>query len=162
MTHNLPLLEKKIQREAEKFRPVLLTGIYVGTLMVIVMFGALVAANRMPSLEPFALERNAASYGTFVILALIPVLRFLTHPKRMYIAAMIAWGLFVIGYNIAGLFFRNLFVVIRTPMEALVEGSLAYGVLAVAIWVARMAVQASRHPMPPSRRRADDVAANQR
>jgi len=152
MTDPISTIENAIHKEAEKFRPAVLTGIYVGALMIVVMFGALVAANRYPSLEPYALERNAISYGAFMILFLVPVLVFMKRPAHMFISAMISWGLFVISYNIAGLFFRNLFSVLRTPLEALVEGGLAYGILAVVIWVARMCLHARRHPIAPRRR----------
>ena len=47
--------------------PALRTGLYTGALLIIVMIGSLVAANRLSWLDNRALERNAASYGLFVI-----------------------------------------------------------------------------------------------
>jgi hypothetical protein len=145
MNDPISRIESHIHRKAEKFRPALLTGIYVGALMIIVMLGALVAANRVPALDAYALERNAASYGAFVILFLVPVVLFLKRPRHMFLSAMVSWMMFVIAYNIAGLFFWNLFGVLRTPLEALVEGGLAYGILAAVSWVARTILQARRH-----------------
>jgi hypothetical protein len=142
-------------------RPALWTGLYTGTLLVMVMFGALVAANRLAWLDNRALERNAASYGLFVIFMLIPVLRFLKRPIQMFTSAMIAWVMFVMAYNIAGMFFRNLFDVLRTPFQALIEGAVIYGVFAVGSWVGAMFLHA-RHDAIVLRRRHDDPAAHHR
>jgi hypothetical protein len=143
-------------------RPALWTGLYTGTLLVMVMFGALVAANRLPWLDNRALERNAASYGLFVIFMLIPVVRFLNRPIQMFTSAMIAWVMFVIAYDIAGMLFRNLFEVVRhTPFLALIEGAVIYGVFAVGSWVGAMVLHARHHAITP-RRRHNDPAAHHR
>src|SRR5271169_3122523 len=107
--------------------PAVRVGLYTGALLTIVMTGALVAANRLSWLDNRALERNAASYGLFVIFMLIPVCRFLNRPVQMFTSAMIGWVMFVVAYDIAGMFFRNLFQVLRTPFEALLEGAVVYG-----------------------------------
>ncbi len=133
--------------------PALWTGLYTGALLTIVMMASLVAANRAPGLERYALERNAASYGLFVILMLIPVCRFLTRPLLLFASAMVGWVVFVVSYDVAGLFFSSLFEVLRTPFELLVEGTIVYGVFAVATWVFEMVVHA-RHHAVISRRRA--------
>ena len=142
-------------------RPALWTGLYTGTLLVMVMFGALVAANRLPWLDNRALERNAASYGLFVIFMLIPVVRFLNRPIQMFTSAMIAWVMFVIAYDMAGMFFRNLFQILRTPFQAFIEGAVVYGVFAVGSWVGAMVLHARHHAIAP-RRRHDDPAAHHR
>jgi uncharacterized membrane protein len=134
------------------------TGLYMGALLVIVMVGALVAANRLSWLDNRALERNAASYGLFVIFMLLPVFRFLNRPVQMFTSAMIGWVFFVIAYDIAGVFFRNLFQVLRTPFEALLEGAVVYGVFAVGSWVGAMVLHARTHPIVPRRRRTDREA----
>jgi hypothetical protein len=142
-------------------RPALWTGLYTGTLLVMVMFGALVAANRLPWLDNRALERNAASYGLFVIFMLIPVVRFLNRPIQMFTSAMIAWVMFVVAYDIAGVLFRNLFQILRTPFQAFIEGAVVYGVFAVGSWVGAMVLHARHHAIAP-RRRHDDPAAHHR
>jgi len=138
--------------------PTLATGLYTGALLMIVMIGALVAANRLSWLDNRALERNAASYGLFVIFMLIPVCRFLNRPVQMFTSAMIGWVMFVVAYDIAGMFFRNLFQVLRTPFEALLEGAVVYGVCAVGSWVGAMVLHARTHPIAPRRRRTDREA----
>lgn len=140
--------------------PAIWTGLYTGTLLIIVMLGALFAANRIPGLEHYALERNAASYSLFVILMLIPVCRFLNRPIQMFASAMIGWTMFAAGYDVAGMFFHNLFDILRTPFEALIEGAIVYGVFAVGSWVGGMILHASRHPMAPRHRRAHDVSSH--
>ena len=146
MTDRSPI-DRIIGADAQKPLPcpALWTGLYTGVLLVMVMFGALVAANRLPWLDNRALERNAASYGLFVIFMLIPVVRFLNRPIQMFTAAMMGWVMFVFAYDIAGMYFRNLFEILRrTPFQALIEGSMIYGFLAVVSWVGGMVLHA-RH-----------------
>lgn len=135
------------------------TGLYTGALLVIVTMGALVAANRIPGLDHYALERNAASYGLFVMFMLIPVGRFLNRPLQMFLSGMIGWVMFVVAYDIFGMYFHNLFESLRhTPSLALLEGTVVYGVCAVGSWVGAMVLHARTHPIGPRRRRADDPA----
>jgi hypothetical protein len=152
MTENSPI-DKIIGGKTDKPlpRPALSTGIYTGALLVIVTFGALVAANRMPWLDNRALERNAVFCGLFIIFMLIPIVRFYNRPVQMFTSAMIAWGMFVVSYYLAGMFFHNLFDVLRTPLQALIEGAVVYGFFAVSSWVASMALHA-RHEAIESRR----------
>jgi len=145
-------------KQSTLHNPTLQTGLYTGALLVIVMVGALVAANRLSWLDNRALERNAASYGLFVIFMLIPVCRFLNRPVQLFTSAMVGWVFFVIAYDIAGMFFRNLFQVLRPPIEALLEGAVVYGVIAVGSWVGAMALHARTHPIIPRRRRTDHEA----
>jgi hypothetical protein len=145
----------RVREELKVTNPALRTGLYTGALLVIVMTGALIAANRLPWLDNHALERNAASYGLFVIFMLIPILRFLNQPAKMFASAVTAWSIFVIGYDIAGYFFHSLFQAVRTPFVLMVEGMVVYGVCAVGSWVVEMALHARTHPITPRRRRSD-------
>ncbi|MGH9715098.1 MAG: hypothetical protein ACRD5M_17525 [Candidatus Acidiferrales bacterium] len=143
---------------APEGRATLITGLYTGVLLTMVMIGALVAANRLSWLDNRALERNAASYSLFVIFMMIPVCRHLNRPLQMFTSAMIGWLLFVVGYDIAGLFFHNLFQVLRSPFALLVEGAVVYGVFAVGSWVGAMILHARTHSIIPRRRRTDHEA----
>ena len=140
---------------AEATHPAISTGLYTGALLMIVMLGALVAANRIPGLEKYALERNGASYSLFVLFMMIPVLRFLKRPLQLFGSAMIGWVIFVLGYDFAGMYFPNLFQVLRTPFQVLIEGAIFYGVCAVGSWVGEMALHARHHTIAPRRRRSD-------
>ncbi|HWG59287.1 MAG TPA: hypothetical protein VN661_09595 [Candidatus Acidoferrales bacterium] len=139
-------------------RAMLVTGLYTGACLIVVMLGSLVAANRIPRLEPYALERNAVAYCVFVLLMFVPVARFLNRPGRMFGAAVIGWTMFVIAYDFAGLYFRDLFNVLRTPFQAFVEGTAVYGILAAAGWVAAMILHARNHPITSRRRPASGGA----
>ncbi len=140
----------------------LIMGCYTGAMLTVAMLGSLVVANRIPTLEPYAFERNAACYALFVMLMILPVLRFLNRPVRMFVASMTGWVILSIAYDIAGVYFHNLFVVLqRTPFEVLTEGAILYGVLAVAAWVCRMIVHARRHSLAPVRRaRAGTISSH--
>jgi hypothetical protein len=140
--------------------PTFWTGLYTGALLTIVMIGSLVAANRIPGLERYALERNGAAYTLFGMFMLIPVCRFLSQPGRLFSSAMIGWVIFVFAYYIAGLFFHNLFQ-LRTPFQVLVEGAIIYGVFSVGSWVGGMLLHARHHTISPGRRRPSDAAPRQ-
>lgn len=137
--------------------PVLLTGLYTGCLLVIVMFGSLVAANRMPGLEQYALERNATFYSMFVLCMFIPIFRFLDRPVKLFAAGISAWLMFVVAYEVAGMIFVNLFAVLRTPLQALMEGAAVYGVVAAGSWVGGMVFEARRSPIVRRRRAPVDT-----
>jgi hypothetical protein len=138
------------------------TGLYVGALLTVVMLGALVAANRMPALENYAFERNAACYSLFVLLMLVPVIRFLTRPLQMFGAGMVGWVILVVAYDVTGFYFRDLFQVLRTPLQALAEGAVVYGIFAVGSWVCGMLLHARRHPVTPRRKTASEVVRHSR
>lgn len=139
--------------------PTVKCGLYTGALLVITMLGALVAANRIPALEPYAIERNAISYSLFMLFMLLPVIRFWRRPLKMFGAGIIGWTIFAAAYDIAGMVFVNLFDAVRhTPLVALCEGAVVYGVCAVATWVIAMCILAGHHQIAPSRKAASEAA----
>lgn len=149
--------------ESPASHPALRTGLYTGALLVVVMLGALVGANRIPALERYALERDAISYTLFVLLMLIPIVRFWNRPLKMFVSGMIGWTLFVVAYDVAGMVFQNLFESIRhTPFMAFCEGAVVYGVCSVVSWVGAMVIHARRHPIAPGRKAANQAARHVR
>jgi hypothetical protein len=143
--------------------PTVRCGLYTGALLVVTMLAALVAANRVPSLERYALERNAISYSVFLLFMLIPVARFWNRPLKMFGAAIIGWTIFAAAYDVAGMVFVNLFDSIRhTPLMVLCEGAVVYGVCSVASWVAGMCIHARHHRIAPSRKAASQAARHTR
>lgn len=152
----------QVASPSSALRSALITGCYSGAMLSVAMLGALVAANRIPSLEAYAFERNSASSALFVILMLVPVFRYLNRPARIFIASMTSWSLVTVTYYFAGFYFRDLFVALqKTPFEVLIEGAILYGVLAVAAWVCAMILHAWRHPLAPVRRtRPGAVSSN--
>jgi hypothetical protein len=158
-----PAIEPDLPTPLRAAHPVLFTGVYTGALLILVMLSALVAANRIPSLEVHALERNAVSYCFFVLFMLIPIARFWNRPAYMYASAMIAWTLFVGAFDIAGMVFRNLDETIRhDPFQALIEGAVVYGIGAVFFWVGEMILHARRHPIAPARKPVRETARHTR
>ena len=139
-----------LSRTRTSVHPAFVLGLYTGAALTVVMLGSLVLANRVPALEPYAFERNAVCGALFVMLMLVPVLRYINRPVRMFVASMTAWVLLSAAYDLAGMYFRDLFVVLRTPAEVLTEGAVAYGVIAVASWVCCMIFHARRHSIAPS------------
>jgi hypothetical protein len=129
------------------------SGLTTGCLLALVMSGSLFAANRMPWLEHWALERNATSWGVFAIVMLLPIAAFRHSPLRLFAAGMIAWTLLTAAYWIAGMYFVDLSNILRTPFQVLLDGAVIYGVVAVVLWVASMAWQARRVPAITGRRR---------
>lgn len=159
--HRGPVYAKREVRSSALHQALIL-GCYIGAMLTIAMLGSLVVANRIPAFEAYAFERNAACYALFVMLMLVPVLRFLNRPVKMFVASLTGWIFLSIAYDIAGIYFHNLFVVLqRTPFEVLIEGAILYGVLAVAAWVCRMIVHARRHSLAPVRRaRAGSISSH--
>ena len=142
--------------------PAVRVGLLTGALLTLVMVGSLIAANRLPWLDNRALERNGASYGLFLIIMLIPICRFLNRPSRMFYSAMLAWAIFIIAYDIAGMFYHLLFQALRSPFDALLEGTIVYGVCAVAAWVGGMILLTRHHRIAPRRRRSDFLGTHHR
>jgi len=142
---------------AAEHRSTLQTGIYMGALLILVMLAALFVANHVPAAERYALERNAVFYALFFICMLIPIARYFNRPMPMFTSAMIGWVMFVVAYDIAGMFYQNLFQVLRRPFEVLIEGAIVYAVLAAGAWVVGMFRLARHQPIAPRRRRTDHL-----
>src|SRR5271163_1953921 len=142
--------------------PAVRVGLYTGGLLTIVMIGSLIAANRLSWLDNRALERNGACYGLFLAIMLVPIFRFRNRPLKMFYSAMLAWGIFVIAYDIAGMFFHSLFQALRSPFEAFLEGSVIYGLCAVGSWVGGMILTTRQHRIAPRRRSSDFFSTHQR
>jgi hypothetical protein len=163
MTEDAPPAPSDRLADAPPSSPVLKYGLYTGLAMVTEMTVALVVSNRVSALERYALPRNAFFIGCFCILMLVPVCRFLRAPVQMFSSAMIAWAIFVMGYDLAGLYFERLFdAVHRGPAVMLVDGAVLYGIGAVGSWVVEMIVHACRHSISPDRRAARAGARHSR
>lgn len=126
-----------------------LTGVYLSAVAVI----ALLAANRLPFLEPYAEIRNWVARGAFGLVMFIPVAVYFRAPARLIASASIGWGLFTLSYTLLGIPFDNLHTVLLRPFHAFMLGMSLYGVIAVAAWVASLAMEARSHPVASTRRR---------
>ena len=137
--------ETRATKNAKPSRDALLTGAWVGGLLNSVMAASLFAANRLLNLEPYAIERDAACLGLLLLCCIVPLIRFAKRPAQMFTAGLSGWILFVAGYTVAGLYFKNLFNALQPPFEVLIEGSLIYGIAAITLWDVRMILHARRN-----------------
>jgi hypothetical protein len=132
--------------------PVLVMGLLDGAALAAVMLVSLLVANRIPQLEPWTIERNAVCEGVFLLTMLLPILVFRSEPRRLFACGMIAWFVFTLSYWMAGIYFVQLFDSLqRTPFSALMDGAVAYGVIAALAWVSGMAWHARHHPVVSAR-----------
>jgi len=129
----------------------ILTGAYLTAVMVI----SVLAATRVPFLEPFANFRNAAAYAAFAFFMLIPAVCFLRKPVQLFFSGMCGWVILSLGYAVMGMFFDHLHTRLRfTPFHLFILGALLYGLAAVVSWVLGMALSlrqqtiAARHRRP--------------
>lgn len=128
-------------------------GLLTGGLLVVVMLASLFVANRLPALESAAALRNDICRAAFGLVMLIPIFVFLSHSRRMFASALFGWSLFALGYDLAGMYFSNLFTALgRTPFEVLVLGLVFYGVVAAVSWVAWIVLTVSHQPAAPATR----------
>lgn len=163
MTEHAPQAPLRHAADVTPSHALLKFGIYTGLSMVAEMTVALVVINRVSALERYALERNAFFVACFLVLMLAPVCRYLRQPVQMFSSAMVAWAIFVGGYDLAGLYFDRLFSALhRGPIVVLVEGAVLYGIAAVCSWVAKMIVHACRYSIEPDRRAARAAARHAR
>jgi len=128
--------------------PPLRTGVLCGLYLAGVMAVALLAANRLPALEPFADLRNWICRGVFLIFSLVPVGAFFRAPWRLFLSGATGWLVFTLGYAVAGIFFDNLHTRLNiTTFHMFLLGAGSYAVVAVALWVAESAKLAIAHAL---------------
>ncbi len=124
-------------------------GLYTGVGMSGVFVAWLFLANRVPFLERFALERNVAGGGLLVVLALVPVLRFLRHPRRLLLSGLLAAAVFSFAYRLLCLFFSALPDRIGA-FHLFMTGSIAYAIVATLAWVGNLIWAVRGHHEPNS------------
>ena len=119
-----------------------LTGIYLSAVMTV----ALLVANRLPALEPFADLRNWICSSVFLLVWLVPVAAFRNRPWWLFTSAGAGWLIFSLAYALAGIFFENLHTRLnKTPFHVFLLGAGIYAVVAVTLWVSGMARHAIEH-----------------
>jgi hypothetical protein len=126
-----------------------LTGVYLSAVMI----AALLAANRMHFLEPFAEVRNWVARAAFAMVMVIPVLCFFRSPVRMIASSALGWGILTLCYSAMRFWFELLHLRFFTPFHLFMLGMSIYGVVAVGSWVASLALEARAHPIASTRRK---------
>lgn len=84
------------------------TGVYVGVCLSTAFNTWVIVANRVPSLERFALVRNLAAIAVLGLLALIPVFRFWKIPGNLLGSGLVTWLIFSVDYRLLCLYFGRL------------------------------------------------------
>jgi hypothetical protein len=110
------------------------TGAYAGATLAIGFAVWLYLANRVPSLESVAMERNLAATMILGLLAAIPVLRFLREPGNQLVAGLIAWSILSLAYRGMCLHFTALGER-YSAMQVFTLGAVVYMILATLSWI---------------------------
>jgi len=123
-------------REFAIFRgPAMRTGVYVGAIFSLILTAWLFVANRMPALEGFALERNAAAAVALGFFGLIPILRFHREPGRLWASGATACLLVSLTYWLLSLFFTGL-AERYSAFQVFMIGAVAYTIVSTICWIA--------------------------
>lgn len=109
-------------------------GVYTAVCLALVFTAWLLVANRVPSLERVAVGRNAAAAALLGLIALVPILRFLTMPGHLLASGLVAWLLFSSYYRILCLFFQNLSDWHGT-LNVFMIGAVVYMIFATVVWI---------------------------
>jgi len=75
-------------------------GIYAGVSLSAVFIAWMVIANRVPGLERIATERNVVTAALLLLLAALPVMRFIRSPSELLVASLLSWGIFTLTYRV--------------------------------------------------------------
>ena len=110
------------------------TGVFVGVALSLVFTAWLFVANRMPTFEKFALERNVMAATAFGILALVPILRFLRLPGHLLASGLIAWTILTLSYRGLCIHFAALSERYSAP-QVFILGVLVYMIFATLSWI---------------------------
>jgi uncharacterized membrane protein YvlD (DUF360 family) len=110
------------------------TGIYSGVALAIGFSTWLYVANRVPSLEVVALQRNFISAVVLGLFAVIPVLRFLRSPGELLVSSLVAWSILTIAYSGLCLHFHALADRFSAP-QIFTLGAVVYMIVATLSWI---------------------------
>ncbi len=110
------------------------TGVYAGLGLSLILVVWIFLANRVAIPKEFVRERNLATVALLVAVALVPVVRFLLLPAKLWISSLIAWTVFSITYALLGLAFGGLSNHF-TAFQVFVLGAVAYMIVATIAWL---------------------------
>ena len=102
--------------------------------MAVVFIAWICIANRMPSSENFALERNVVAASILAILFMVPVVRFMWRAGRLLGSTLLAWWIFSLPYRLLCILFSGLSER-YTPMRVFILGSVVCMILATLSWI---------------------------
>jgi len=110
------------------------TGVYSGVGMSMILIAWLVVANRAPSLESFALERNLAAAVALTVFAAVPALRFLRLPGPLLASGLVALSIVSFTYRLLCVYFSEL-AARYSAVQLFTLGAVLYMILATLSWI---------------------------
>jgi hypothetical protein len=110
------------------------TGVYSGVGMSMILVAWLVVANRAPSLESFALERNLAAAVALTLFAAVPALRFLRLPGPLLASGLVALSIVSFTYRLLCVYFSEL-AARYSAVQLFTMGAVLYMILATLSWI---------------------------
>jgi low temperature requirement protein LtrA len=110
------------------------TGVFTGVALALGFTIWLYAANRIPSLESVALERNFIAAVALALIASIPVLRFLRAPGNLLVASLIAWSILSLTYRGLTVHFTHL-AERYSAVQIFALGAIVFMILATLSWI---------------------------
>jgi hypothetical protein len=129
----------------------LILGTATGACFAGIAVAWLLVANRAPSLEQFAFERNVIAGAATGILILLPFFLFLGSPGRIFISGVIAWTILALAYDVLEILFGRLGSRLGA-FHLFMLGAIVFGALAVLDWVALLLLSVRRSPAIAVRR----------
>ena len=109
-------------------------GIYTGVCLSLLFSVWLVAANRVPFLETFAMERNVAAVVALCFFACLPILRFYRSPGELLISGLLGWSILTLAFRLLCLVFVLLDEKYGT-FQVFVLGAVVYLIAATLSWI---------------------------
>lgn len=114
-------------------RPVRI-GVYTGVCLSLALVAWILIANRIPFLEPVAHQRNMLATALLIMIAAMPVVRFLRSPAELLISGLLAWSLLTLTYRVLTFFFA-LLEEYYSGLHVFVLGAVSYLLFATLSWI---------------------------
>lgn len=118
-------------------KPAIRAGLHTGVCLSLVFTAWLLIANRIPFLEPLAQQRNVAATVLLLLIAAMPVFRFLRSPADLLRSGLLAWSLLTFTYRALTFCFASLEDYF-SAFHVFVLGAVAYLFFATLSWVGIM------------------------
>jgi hypothetical protein len=128
--HSIPAQELSLVLH----NPGVRTGAYAGVGLAIAFTVWLYVANRVPSLESIAFERNMIAAAALALFAAIPIVRFLREPGNLLVSGLVAWGVLALTYRGLCLHFTTL-AERSSAMQVFTLGAVVYMIVATLSWI---------------------------
>ena len=109
-------------------------GVYTGVCLSLVLVAWILIANRAPFLEPFAGQRNLLAALLLILIAAMPVVRFLRSPGDLLVSGLLAWSLLTLTYRVLTFFF-SLLEEYYSAFHVFVLGAVSYLLFATLSWI---------------------------